>query len=98
VLLVKTGIVNKRSRAKSRVTRCNVKTGIVNKRSRARSLQRVTLDLARDLLLTMPVLTIQRVTLDLARHLLLTMHVLTLQRVTVDQEITGEIKSNTLNC
>jgi hypothetical protein len=40
------------------------------------TLQRVTLDLARDLLLTMPVLTIQRVTLDLARDLLLTMPVL----------------------
>ena len=38
----------------------------------------------RDLLLTMPVLTIQRVTLDLARDLLLTIHVLTLQRVTLD--------------
>jgi hypothetical protein len=31
------------------------------------TIQRVTLDLARNLLLTMPVLTIQRVTLDLAR-------------------------------
>ena len=31
------------------------------------TIQRVTLDLARHLLLTMPVLTIQRVTLDLAR-------------------------------
>jgi hypothetical protein len=29
------------------------------------TIQRVTLDLARDLLLTMPVLTFQRVTLDL---------------------------------
>jgi hypothetical protein len=48
------------------------------------TLQRVTLDLAHDLLLTMPVLTLQRVTLDLARDLLLTMPVLT------------EIKSNTL--
>jgi hypothetical protein len=35
------------------------------------TLQRVTLDLARDLLLTMSVLTIQRVTLDLARDLLI---------------------------
>ena len=41
------------------------------------------LNLARDLLLTMPVLTIQRVTLDLARDLLLTMPVLTIQRVTL---------------
>jgi hypothetical protein len=39
--------------------------------------------LYRDLLLTMPVLTIQRVTLDLARDLLLTMPVLTIQRVTL---------------
>jgi hypothetical protein len=46
------------------------------------TIQRITLDLARDLLLTMPVLTLQRVTLDLARDLLLTMPVLTLQRVT----------------
>jgi hypothetical protein len=38
------------------------------------TIQRVTLDLARDLLLTMPVLTFQRVTLDL----------LALQRVTLD--------------
>jgi hypothetical protein len=48
------------------------------------TIQRVTLDLARDLLLTMPLLTLQRVALDLARDLLLTM------------EMTGEIKSNTL--
>ena len=63
------------------------------------TIQRVTLDLARHLLLTMPVLTIQRVTLDLARDLLLTpveqynvlllisslltMPVLTIQRVTL---------------
>jgi hypothetical protein len=36
------------------------------------TIQRVTLDLARHLLLTMHVLTLQRVTLDLARDLLLT--------------------------
>jgi hypothetical protein len=35
------------------------------------TIQRVTLDLARDLLLTMPVLTIQRVTLELLRQALL---------------------------
>ena len=43
----------------------------------------------RDLLLTMPVLTIQRVTLDLARDLLL-MPVLTIQRV-MPVLISGEI-------
>jgi hypothetical protein len=47
------------------------------------TIQRVTLDLARDLLLTMSLLTLQHVTLDLARDLLLTMPVLTL-RVTLD--------------
>jgi hypothetical protein len=48
------------------------------------TLQRVTLDLARDLLLTMHVLTIQRVTLDLLTLQRVTLDLLTLQRVTLD--------------
>jgi hypothetical protein len=40
------------------------------------TIQRVTLDLARHLLLTMHVLTLQRVTVDLDRDLLLTMALL----------------------